>query len=62
VRPPVLSQVNVVVGDMAATLEFYRRLGGTIDTPTAEHAVAELGNGLRIEFDTRDFARAWDNG
>jgi catechol 2,3-dioxygenase-like lactoylglutathione lyase family enzyme len=61
VRPPVLSQVNLVVGDMAATLAFYQRLGWTIDSPTAEHAVAELPNGLRVEFDTPDFAHVWDS-
>ncbi len=61
VRPPVLSQVNLVVGDMAATLTFYRRLGWTIGTPTAEHAVAELPNGLRVEFDRPDFAHVWDS-
>lgn len=62
VPPPVLTQVNLIVGDMAATVAFYRQLGWTIDTPTAEHAVAELPNGLRVEFDTPDFARVWDSG
>jgi catechol 2,3-dioxygenase-like lactoylglutathione lyase family enzyme len=61
-RPPVLSQVNLVVGDMAATVAFYRRLGWTIETPTADHAVAQLPNGLLVEFDTREFARVWDTG
>ncbi|MGI8904193.1 MAG: VOC family protein [Solirubrobacteraceae bacterium] len=60
-RPPGLSQVNLVVGDMAATLTFYRRLGWTIDTPSAEHAVAQLPNGFRVEFDSPDFAHVWDS-
>jgi predicted lactoylglutathione lyase len=57
-----LSQLNLVVGDMAATLAFYRRLGWSIETPTAEHAIAELPNGMRVEFDTRDFTAVWDSG
>jgi len=35
--------------------------GSTIDTPSAEHAVALLPNGLRVEFDSPDFARVWDS-
>jgi catechol 2,3-dioxygenase-like lactoylglutathione lyase family enzyme len=58
----ILSQVNLVVGDMAATLAFYRRLGWPIETPTPDHAVAELPDGMRVEFDSRDFAAVWDSG
>jgi len=61
-RPVVLNQVNLVVKDMAATLAFYRRLGWTIQTPTAAHAVAELPNGSRVEFDSPEFTRVWDSG
>ncbi len=59
---PVLDQINLVVSDMAATLGFYRRLGWTIETPVPEHAVAELPNGVRVEFDRVDFAAVWDSG
>lgn len=59
---PALRQVNLVVSDMAATLAFYRRLGWSIETPTAEHAVTELPNGMRVEFDTVDFVPTWDSG
>lgn len=57
----VLNQVNLVVGDMAATLAFYRRLGWSIDTPSADHAVAELADGNRVEFDSREFTAVWDS-
>lgn len=60
-RLPGLGQVNLVVGEMEATLAFYRRLWSTIDTPSAEHAVALLPNGLRVEFDSPDSARVWNS-
>jgi uncharacterized glyoxalase superfamily protein PhnB len=62
VRPVVVTQLNVIVRDMAAAVSFYRCLGWTIETPMPEHSRAVLRNGLRIEFDTREFARAWDAG
>lgn len=58
----MLTQLNLVVGDMAAALAFYGRLGWSIETPTPEHSRAVLPNGLRIEFDTADFAATWDTG
>lgn len=58
----VLSQVNLVVSEMAAALTFYRRLGWTIETPSEDHAIAELPGGMRVEIDSRDFAAAWDSG
>lgn len=51
-----------MVADLGATVAFYERLGWTIDVPSAQHAVAELPNGLRVEFDTPDFAKVWDGG
>jgi uncharacterized glyoxalase superfamily protein PhnB len=62
VRPVVVTQVNVVGRDMAAAVSFYRRLGWTIETPMPEHSRTVLPNGLRIEFDTREFAGIWDSG
>lgn len=61
-QAPVLRQINVVVSDMAATLAFYRRLGWSIETPTPEHAVADLPGGVRVEFDSVDFVPTWDSG
>ena len=58
---PMLTQLNIVVSDMARTLAFYRRLGWSIATPTPDHAVAHLANGLSVEFDTREFVRVWDS-
>lgn len=60
VRPLLLGQVNLVVADLGAAVAFYERLGWMIDVPSAQHAVAELPNGLRVEFDTPDFVKVWD--
>ena len=59
-----LSQVNLVVRDMARSLEFYRRLGLTIDADSdpawaRHHAAAVLPNGMRLEFDSQAFAHQW---
>lgn len=60
--PLALTQINLIVRDMAAAVSFYRRLGWTIQTPMPEHSRAVLANGLRVEFDTEDFAAVWDTG
>ncbi|HEV2311049.1 MAG TPA: VOC family protein [Acidimicrobiia bacterium] len=60
---PVLTQVNLPVRDMDATVAFYRRLGLTIDAePGAFHVDVALPNGFHLEFDTLEFARQWDTG
>ena len=65
-KPPqglVLDQLNLVVGDMGATIAFYRRLGLTIDAqPGAQHAALRLANGVQVEFDTAEFVEQWDTG
>jgi uncharacterized glyoxalase superfamily protein PhnB len=62
-RRPAFSQVNLVVGDMDATLAFYRLLGLEIEAGAgAEHVAVELAGGLRIEWDTVPFAASWDAG
>jgi uncharacterized glyoxalase superfamily protein PhnB len=62
VRPVSLSQLNLIVRDMEATVGFYRRLAWSIETPTSEHSRAVLPGGLRVEFDTQAFASVWDAG
>jgi catechol 2,3-dioxygenase-like lactoylglutathione lyase family enzyme len=62
-----LSQVNLVVRDMARSLEFYRRLGLTIDEGSdpdwaRHHASCRTPDGIRLEFDSQAFARQWDPG
>ncbi|WP_428341177.1 VOC family protein [Mycobacterium sp.] len=60
-RPAV---IELVVSDMAATLEFYRLLGLDIAaTADAEpHVDVELAGGIRLAWDTEDTIRSFDSG
>jgi uncharacterized glyoxalase superfamily protein PhnB len=57
--------LNVVVGDMAASLEFYRRLGITVpegdDAPGA-HVQLRMPGGFSLELDSAESARLWHAG
>jgi catechol 2,3-dioxygenase-like lactoylglutathione lyase family enzyme len=61
---PSFHQVNLVVSDMAATVEFYRRLGLQIPETDADwaahHRSAELSGGVDLDFDSTEFAEVWD--
>jgi catechol 2,3-dioxygenase-like lactoylglutathione lyase family enzyme len=63
---PSLDQINLVVSNMAATVEFYRRLGLDIpDTDPAfqdHHRSAQLPGGIDFDIDSVEFARHWDEG
>jgi catechol 2,3-dioxygenase-like lactoylglutathione lyase family enzyme len=64
--PLDLNMVNVVVGDMAASLDFYRRLGVAVPEGEADssgpHAELRMPNGLSLELDTAESARLWHAG
>lgn len=54
---------NLIVGDMDATVAFYRRLGLAIDAePGAEHVEFTFPNGMVLEFDRTAFAAAGYRG
>jgi catechol 2,3-dioxygenase-like lactoylglutathione lyase family enzyme len=61
---PVLDQVNIVVRDMTAMVEFYRRLGLDIpDYPGAwndHHRSAVLPKGVDFDLDSSTSAVEWD--
>ena len=63
---PVLDQINLVVGDMDASLAFYRRLG--VDIPDREpkwdahHRSANVGGGLDFDLDSSSMANDWNEG
>jgi catechol 2,3-dioxygenase-like lactoylglutathione lyase family enzyme len=62
---PVLDQVNVIVGDMDAAVDFYRRLGVTLpdDGPwNVYHRSAEHPAGLDFDLDLVSFAARWNAG
>jgi predicted lactoylglutathione lyase len=58
--------MNLVVGDMAKSLAFYRVLGfdfGEIDLSSPGfHCSTTGGNGFKLDLDTREFATKWDEG
>jgi uncharacterized glyoxalase superfamily protein PhnB len=64
--PPVLNQINLVVRDMDAMLDFYRTLGvdiATTDPPwDRHHRNAALNGGIDLDFDSTGFAAQWDEG
>lgn len=67
---PVLHQVNLVSGDMEASLTFYRRLGLEIPddmvwrTPSGAHHITASRDGaspaLNFELDSDAFAQVWN--
>ena len=56
--------IELVVFDMAATLAFYRRLGLEIpvDADHQPHVDIELGDGMRLAWDTEETIRSYDPG
>ena len=63
---PVLDQINLVVTDMAAAVDFYRRLGVQLDDVPGpwdgHHREAQAGEGVVLELDSQEFATTWDRG
>ena len=63
---PVLDQINLVVGNMTAMLDFYRHLGLDIDEPPApwdeHHRTAQSPEGIDFELDSSSFAPQWNRG
>jgi len=59
---PRIDAVEVVVADMAAALDFYRRLGLAIPeaADTEAHVALDLPGGLHLLFDTQDTIRSFD--
>ncbi len=65
---PDLHMLNLVVRDMAASVEFYRRLGvngpdgGEPDGGEGAHVELRMPGGLSLELDTADSVRLWHAG
>jgi catechol 2,3-dioxygenase-like lactoylglutathione lyase family enzyme len=57
---PDLHMLNVVVGDMPASLDFYRRLGVVVPGDAAgPHVQLRMPGGFSLELDTGESARLW---
>jgi uncharacterized glyoxalase superfamily protein PhnB len=55
--------LNVVVRDMAASLEFYKRLGVTepdVDDPPGSHVQLKTPSGFSLELDTAESVELWN--
>lgn len=62
-EPPKMAQLNLLVEDMAASLDFYRRLGvASGDEEGGPHAELSLPGGFSLELDTTEAARLWHAG
>lgn len=60
---PKLSQLNLIVSDMDATVAFYRRLGLAFGAGPGElHVAVRLSDELLLEFDAASFVGQWDSG
>jgi catechol 2,3-dioxygenase-like lactoylglutathione lyase family enzyme len=62
---PVFDQINVVVRDMAAMIEFYRELGLDIaesDPGWEQHHRKASAPGGFVDLDSQAFARQWNQG
>lgn len=66
---PVLDQINLICGDVKASLAFYRRLDVKVPednvwrTPTGAHHINTEPTGekpLHLELDSTTFAQAWN--
>ena len=67
-RIATLNQLNIIVGDMQASIDFYRRLGVQMSEateakePAPFHVNAETGGGFKFEFDSAPFSQVWNPG
>jgi catechol 2,3-dioxygenase-like lactoylglutathione lyase family enzyme len=63
---PVIDQFNVVVGDMDASVAFYRMVGFEIpegdEVWDAHHQSATVPGGIDLDLDSTQFATKWDPG
>jgi len=65
-KPAVLDQLNIVVRDMDAAVDFYRRLGieipDTLPDWQAHHRSAEMSDSVDFDLDSTAFAPQWNAG
>ena len=65
-KAPVLDQLNIVVRDMDAAVDFYRRLGleipDTLPEWQSHHRTAETSGEVDLELDSTAFTPDWNAG
>ena len=55
-----LEALGIVTADMKAAVRFYRLLGLDVPDATDDHLDVDLGNGMRVMFDTVELIRKLD--
>jgi catechol 2,3-dioxygenase-like lactoylglutathione lyase family enzyme len=63
--PPDLHMLNLIVGDTAASIEFYRRLGVAVTDDgdgSGVHVQLRMPNGFSLELDSAESVRIWHAG
>lgn len=58
---PVLHQLNLVVRDVEASADFYRRLGLEFDPGGLEHRNSRNAGPVEVDLDARAFAKVWNS-
>ncbi|MBG7604298.1 MAG: VOC family protein [Actinobacteria bacterium] len=62
----ILDQVNLVVSDMEATVDFYELLGLEFPDTAPEwqghHRTVTMPSGIALDFDSMEFAKIWNRG
>ncbi len=65
-KPAVFDQLNIVVRDMDAAVDFYLRLGieipDTLPEWPAHHRTAAMAGEVEVEFDSTAFTAQWNTG
>lgn len=65
-QPVQLDQLNIVLHDVEAAVDFYKRLGieipDTLPEWQSHHRTARTGRGVDIELDSTAFTPQWDAG
>jgi uncharacterized glyoxalase superfamily protein PhnB len=65
---PVLTQINIIAGDLRRSLDFYRQVGMSFPRPLENrtgqpfHARSEAQAGAYLELDSSSFAPIWNAG
>ena len=62
---PDLRMINLIVRDMAASVDFYRRLGVSVpegDAAGGMHVQLSMPGGFSLELDTAESAQLWHAG
>jgi uncharacterized glyoxalase superfamily protein PhnB len=61
-RTPSFIGIHVAVADLAATVDFYRRIGLTIPEDVGEHVEIDLGGGAHLALSTPAVVAMYDPG